>query len=70
MPLQPVSSWGRQTRRYIDMLCTNYLKRLGTSEKLIEEREKVSIHWRKPLHITEINQMADTPDVRARRGRP
>lgn len=30
----------------------------------------VSIHWRKPLRIDEVSRMADTPEVRARAGRP
>ena len=43
---------------------------LGTMEPLVEEPLKVSMHWRKPLNIIEINQMAPTPEVRARPGRP
>lgn len=31
---------------------------------------RVTMQWRKPLSILEINQMADTPEVRARPGRP
>lgn len=30
----------------------------------------VAMHWRKPLRIDEINQMAPTPEVRERKGRP
>jgi phage-related protein len=30
----------------------------------------VSANWRKPLSLTEINQMAQTPEVRQRLGRP
>jgi hypothetical protein len=30
----------------------------------------VAAHWRKPLRIDEIAQMADTPEVRQRPGRP
>ena len=36
-----------------------------------ENREMaVAAHWRKPLRIDEVNQMAPTPEVIARRGRP
>jgi hypothetical protein len=28
-----------------------------------------SANWRKPLRLDEVNQMADTPEVRQRRGR-
>lgn len=30
----------------------------------------VSVHWRKPLRIDEVNQMAATPEVINRPGRP
>jgi hypothetical protein len=32
--------------------------------------EAVAAHWRKPLSIMEINQMAPTEEVRERKGRP
>jgi hypothetical protein len=49
---------------------------LGSLEPLIpvegEERAmlRVTMQWRKPLSIPEIAQLADTPEVRARAGRP
>lgn len=46
---------------------------LGTAEALIEEDDAglvTSRQWRKPLSIMEVNQMAQTQDVRARAGRP
>lgn len=33
-------------------------------------RPLVAMHWRKPLSIEEITQMAPTPEVRERKGRP
>lgn len=30
----------------------------------------VAAHWRRPLSIVEVNQMAPTPEVRERQGRP
>lgn len=49
---------------------------IGSAEPVIpvegEERAmlKVTMQWRKPLNISEVNQMAQTPEVRARPGRP
>ncbi len=49
---------------------------LGTDETVIpvwgEEHALivVTMQWRKPLSISEIAQLAQTPDVRARMGRP
>jgi hypothetical protein len=34
------------------------------------QAEAVAVHWRKPLRIDEVNQMAPTPEVIARPGRP
>lgn len=66
----PVSRWDRATRRKIEALRDKILGRIGTDEKLIEERGTIAPHWRKPLSISEINRMAPTPEVRARKGRP
>jgi hypothetical protein len=55
---------------------------LGTDEPLFEEvlpddvalarfgHLPISVSWRKPLRVDEIAQMAQTPEVRARPGRP
>lgn len=49
---------------------------LGSPEPVIpvegEERAMLSftMQWRKPLGVHEIGQMAGTPEVRAREGRP
>lgn len=49
---------------------------LGSPEPVIpvEREERVmlkhTMQWRKPLSVSEIGQMADTPEVRAREGRP
>jgi hypothetical protein len=34
------------------------------------QAEAAAAHWRKPLSLVEVNQMAPTPEVRARPGRP
>jgi hypothetical protein len=53
---------------------------VGTTEPFVSDdmremeaetgRPIVAMHWRKPLSIMEVNQMAPTPEVRARAGRP
>ena len=52
---------------------------VGTDEEWFEEQlpypvegksAVIATNFRKPLKITEINQMADTPEVRVREGRP
>lgn len=49
---------------------------LGSPEPVIpvegEERAslRVTMQWRRPLSILEVNQMAQTPEVRDRPGRP
>lgn len=42
---------------------------LGTDEEYVIEKGGVAMHWRRPLRIDEINQMAPTEDVRRREGR-
>jgi hypothetical protein len=51
-------------------MCHLYLRTLGTAEPLVKEITTHAIQWRKPLSIEEINQMAPTPEVRRREGRP
>ena len=56
------------------------MRGVGTNEPFIAEdimafeaalgRPIMSMNWRKPLSIEEINRMAPTPEVRERRGRP
>jgi hypothetical protein len=45
------------------------MRHLGTNEPYVEEWGQSCVHWRRPLSIPEINQMAPTPEVRARPGR-
>jgi hypothetical protein len=47
------------------------MRGLGTDEALIQEDIRgIAHHWRKPLSIEEVNQMAPTPEVKLRAGRP
>lgn len=74
----PVSvlRWSPTRWRKVEALRDRILYGLGSSEPVIpvqaEElaRLSVTMQWRKPLSIMEINQLAETPEVRARPGRP
>jgi hypothetical protein len=72
----PVLRWSPTIRRQIEAVRDRILMRLGTNEPMIEEsaamlygERAISIAWRKPLSIEEINRMAPTPEVKARPGR-
>jgi hypothetical protein len=60
----------------MDAIRDRILFNLGTSEPVIpvegEERALLvaTMQWRKPLSVLEINQLAPTPEVRERPGRP
>lgn len=62
--------------RKIEAVRDRILFGLGSPEPLIpvegEERAmlRITMQWRKPLSIQEIAQMAQTPEVKARQGRP
>ena len=50
---------------------------IGTDEPWYAEhmaheiaKRAIAVHWRKPLRVDEINQLAPTAEVRERRGRP
>lgn len=77
-----VLSWSATTRRKVEHVRDRIMRGLGTNEKLIEEQlpdaivlrefghAPVSVNWRKPLSLTEVAQLAPTPEVRERPGRP
>lgn len=69
-PLVEVSRWDRRTRRRLEAIRDKVMTRIGTQEAVIEEPFRMSVHWRKPLSLVEVNQLAPTMDVRLRRGRP
>jgi len=69
---QPVSvlRWSPTLWRKIEHIRDRIMRGLGTEEPLIpEDIRGVAHHWRKPLSIIEINQMAPTTEVRERPGR-
>ena len=77
MPV-PVLRWSRQTVRRIETIRDRIMGMCGTDEPLIEvgpegfprRHGRVTMQWRKPLAITEVAQLAPTPEVRERKGRP
>jgi hypothetical protein len=69
----PVLRWSPTTRRKIEAVRDRIFAMCGTDELVIEavgEGTVVTMQWRKPLSIEEVNRMAPTPEVRERRGRP
>lgn len=69
-PMRPLEKWNRSDRRVVEMLMDRVMSRLGTKEDVIPDHTTSAMQWRKPLSVEEINQMAPTPEVRARPGRP
>lgn len=68
----PVLSLSPTACRRLEAIRDKILYGAGTSEPFIAEepsRQTVSLHWRKPLSIKEVNQMAPTPEVISRPGR-
>jgi hypothetical protein len=66
----PVAEWNRKTHRQVAAIRDRIMDRLGTAELLIEDHGRAALTWRKPLSVVEVNQLAPTPEVRARPGRP
>lgn len=71
-----VLRWSPNRWRRMESLRDRILFKLGSPEPLIpvegEERAllRITMQWRKPLSLQEVAQLADTPEVRARPGRP
>jgi len=68
---RPVSllRWSRTKWRKAEAVRDKVMIGAGTSEPWFLEEGSWSAHWRKPLSMAEVNQMADTPEVRQRPGR-
>lgn len=69
----PVLRWSQTVHRRVEHIRDRILRGLGTDEALIEDTTPgvvISRQWRKPLRIDEAAQLAQTPEVRERRGRP
>jgi hypothetical protein len=62
--------------RRVEAIRDRIMGMCGTNEALIEDtnhvpgRQPATKQWRKPLSIEEVARMAQTPEVRERRGRP
>jgi hypothetical protein len=67
-----VLRWSPTVHRKIEHARDRIMRDLGV-ERLIEDRSGQTVvtrQWRKPLSMAEVNQMAQTREVRERRGRP
>lgn len=70
--------WSATRWRQMEALRDRIMFGYGTDEPWFYDDEfygdnqavAVAAHWRKPLRVDEVNQMAPTPEVIARRGRP
>ena len=75
--LVPVLRWSPQKWRKAEAIRDRIMRGLGTDEPYVMEEmsawlgeRAVSVHWRKPLRVDEVAQMAPTVEVRERQGRP
>jgi hypothetical protein len=74
----PVLRWSPTTLRRVEAVRDRIMGMCGTTERLIAVgaegfpvgHSPVTLQWRKPLSIEEVNRLAQTPEVRARPGRP
>lgn len=76
----PVLRWSPTIWRRMEAIRDRVMFKLGSQEPFIGEdiqrmametgRSPIAMHWRKPLSIVEVNQMAPTEEVKARPGRP
>ena len=65
--------WSLKLRREVEAARDRIMRSVGTDEALIEavgEGNISTLQWRKPLSIEEVARMAQTPEVRERKGRP
>jgi hypothetical protein len=68
-----VLRWSLKLRREVEAVRDRIFAMCGSDEPAIEaigEGCVTSMQWRKPLSIAEVAQMAPTPEVRERKGRP
>lgn len=73
----PVVRWTQAVWRKAEGLRDQIMQGSGTVEPWFSEEmtreigeRAVAVHWRKPLRIDEVNQLAPTAEVRERPGRP
>lgn len=75
----PVLRWSPTVWRKMEALRDKIMRNCGTDEPWFMDDELKAEHpfwdvvtaqWRKPLRIDEVAQMAPTPEVRERQGRP
>jgi hypothetical protein len=64
------------TVRKVEAMRDKIMGMCGTHEPLIADNDPIpgmvraTMQWRKPLSIEEVARMAETPEVRERKGRP
>lgn len=72
----PVLRWSPMHKRKAEAIRDRIMSGIGTDEPYVEEsmadllgERAVSLHWRRPLRIDEVAQMAPTDEVKKRPGR-
>ncbi len=72
----PVLRWSSTTWRKLEAMRDETARGLGTTEPWYMEHmadqlgeAAIAVHYRKPLRVDEVNQMAPTEEVRQRAGR-
>lgn len=62
--------WSATKRRKIEAIRDRIMRGVGTDEPWVEELMPHTIQYRRPLRMEEVAQLAQTPEVRERPGRP
>ena len=72
----PVLRWGPTHWRKAEAIRDRIMRGVGTDEPYVQDdmtgvlgERAVSVHWRRPLRIDEVSQMASTEEVKTRPGR-
>lgn len=72
----PLLRWSATTLRKVEAIRDRIMGMCGSNEPVIApEGEEaalltVTMQWRRPLSVVEVNRLAPTAEVRERRGRP
>ena len=65
----PVLRWSPTKLRKAEALRDRIMRGVGTDESWVIEHGSITVHYRRPLRLDEVNRMAPIPEVRARPGR-
>lgn len=66
----PTLRWSVTKRHKAEAIRDRIMHCTGTDEPWVTEVTSRTVQYRRPLRIDEVNQLAPTPEVRERPGRP